>query len=101
MRRMKQCIGNYKNDPKILEDGALYVGQNYFWEAGAYYWSVYKPSTAGDDSYNLNKWCDENAGVGKITGIINGDETDKLAERTAAYQYYISQLNSGNGNSIK
>lgn len=41
-----ESFSAYKNDPKIAEDGALYVAQNYFWEAGAYYWSVYKPSTA-------------------------------------------------------
>lgn len=81
-RAAYEAFSKHMNDSKISSDGALYVGQNYFWEAGAFYWSVYKPNTAGDDRFNLNKWCDENADVGKITEILNGDESDKLAERT-------------------
>lgn len=96
-----EAFSNYKNDPKIAEDGALYVAQNYFWEAGAYYWSVYKPSTANDDRYNFNKLCDGNVTVRKLTGVLNGDEEDKLVEREKAYAYYIGQLNGGNGNPIK
>lgn len=96
-----ESFSNYKNDPKIAEDGALYVAQNYFWEAGAYYWSVYKPSTANDDRYNFNKLCDGNVTVRKLTGVLNGDEEDKLVEREKAYAYYIGQLNGGNGNPIK
>ena len=48
---------------RIITDGALYVGQNYYWESAGVYWSIGKPGTANDDRYDLNKKCDENASV--------------------------------------
>lgn len=78
-------------DEKILSDGALYVAQNYFWESAGYYWSIYKPSTASDDRFNLNKKCDDGKSVEEITGIIKGSSADYLI-RQMAYEYYISQL---------
>lgn len=95
-RAAYEAFSDYINDPKIVEDGALYVGQNYFWESGAYYWSVYKPGTAQDDSFDLNKKCDENESVREITKTLNGDGDDKLTERTEAYDYYIGKFNDGN-----
>lgn len=89
-----EAFSEYKDDPKISEEGALYVGQNYFWESAAYYWSIYKP--ADGDEYNLNKKCDENASAEDITEIVNGEEKKKLAEREKAYGYYISELSGGN-----
>lgn len=72
-------------DEKILDDGAVYVGQNYFWEASAYYWSIYKPS----DGFYLNKQCDEGASVATITGIVTGKENvESLPEREEAYKHY-------------
>ncbi len=84
----------YKDDHYIVDHGALYVAKKYYWEAGAFYWSVYKPGTANDDRYDLNKKCDENASVEDITGIVNGNRGDKIAERKKAYGYYSSQLNA-------
>ncbi|MDE5866743.1 MAG: hypothetical protein K2H31_09125, partial [Lachnospiraceae bacterium] len=95
-RAAYKAFSEYMKDPKILEDGALYVGQNYFWEAGAYYWSVYKPSTRSDDNYNLNILCDDNASVEDITEIVTSERMDKIAERKEAYAYYIGELNRGN-----
>lgn len=100
-RAAYEAFGSYKNDPKIAEDGALYVAQNYFWEAGAYFWSVYKPNTAkNSDIFDLNKKCDEYASVEDITGIVNGDRGDKIKERKKAYVYYSGQLHVGNENDM-
>ena len=77
----------YMNDPKILEDGALYVAQNYFWEAAGYYWSVYKPSSASDGRYELNRLCDEGATAQEISLIINPKGIN-LQGRIDAYNYY-------------
>ena len=81
----------YMDDPRILEEGALYVAQNYYWESAAYYWSIYKPNTANDDRFNLNLKCDEGASVMKITGIIKGS-SDNYEKRRTAYEYYIDIL---------
>ncbi len=27
-------------DERIITDGALYVGQNYYWESAGFYWSI-------------------------------------------------------------
>ena len=86
------AFSEYMDDPKILEDGALYVGQEYFGESAGYYWSVFKPESANDDRFNLNKKCDENAGVYEITGIINSGY-EGYPEREKYYDYYIGQLN--------
>lgn len=93
-RTVYESFSEYMDDPKISTHGALYVGQNYFWESAAYYWSIYKPTDG--DKYNLNKMCDENEGVEKITGIVNGDEEDKIEKKKLAYKYYIDKLNSEN-----
>lgn len=96
-----EAFSDYKNAPKIVEDGALYVAQNYYWEAGAFYWSVYKPDTAkNSDIFDLNKKCDENASVEDITGIVNGDRVDQIARRKKAYEYYSSQLNAVTENEV-
>lgn len=93
-RAVYESFSEYMDDPKISTHGALYVGQNYFWESAAYYWSIYKP--ADGDDYNLNKKCDENASAEDITEVVNGKKKKKLAEREKAYNYYISELNGGN-----
>ena len=69
----------YMNDPKILEDGALYVAKEYFWESACFYWSIYKSS--------LNQECDNNKGVEKITEIVMG--TQNTPERKKlSYDHY-------------
>ncbi len=75
------------NDPRILEEGALYVGQNYFWESAAYYWSVYKPN----DGFKLNEMCDEGTSVKEITETVKGS-SDLYTVRQQAYDYYIEEL---------
>ena len=97
-RSAYEAFSDYKNDSKIAEDGALYVAQNYYWESGAYFWSVYKPSTANDDRFDFNKKCDENALVEDITGIVNGKREDKIEARKEAYIYYSGLLHVGNEN---
>ena len=82
-----QAFSDYMGDERIITDGALYVGQNYYWESAGFYWSIRKPRTANDDRYDLNKKCDENASVEIITGIINGGQS-KLQEREDAYAYF-------------
>lgn len=82
-----QEFSNYMGDERIITDGALYVGQNYYWESAGFYWSIRKPRTANDDRYDLNKKCDENASVEVITRIINGGQS-KLQERKDAYAYF-------------
>lgn len=82
-----QAFSDYMGDERIITDGALYVGQNYYWESAGFYWSIGKPGTANDDRYDLNKKCDENASVEVITGIINGGQS-KLEEREKAYAYF-------------
>ena len=82
-----QAFSDYMGDERIITDGALYVGQNYYWESAGFYWSIGKPGTANDDRYDLNKKCDENASVEVITGIINGGKS-KLEEREKAYAYF-------------
>ena len=82
-----QAFSDYMGDERIIKDGALYVGQNYYWESAGFYWSIGKPGTANDGRYDLNKKCDENASVEVITGIINGGKS-KLGEREKAYAYF-------------
>jgi len=82
-----QAFSDYMGDERIITDGALYVGQNYYWESAGFYWSIGKPGTANDDRYDLNKKCDENASVEVITGIINGGQS-KLQDRKDAYAYF-------------
>ena len=82
-----QAFSDYMGDERIITDGALYVGQNYYWESAGFYWSIGKPRTANDDRYDLNKKCDENASVEVITRIINGGKS-KLEEREKAYAYF-------------
>ena len=43
-----RVFSEYMNDPRILSDGALYVGQNYYWEVAGFFWSVYKPGSCVD-----------------------------------------------------
>ena len=74
-------------DSKIATDGALYVGQNYYWEAAGYFWTIYKPSSASGDIFNLNKKCDDNESVDVITKIVNGGY-EHLNERKEAYSYF-------------
>lgn len=45
-RAAYEAFSDYIKNPKIATEGVLYVGQNYYWEAAGYYWSVYKPSTS-------------------------------------------------------
>ena len=82
-----QAFSDYMGDERIITDGALYVGQNYYWESAGFYWSIGKPSTVNDDSADLNKKCDENASVEEITKIVNGGQTD-LEARKEVYAYF-------------
>lgn len=83
------AFANNMCDETIKNDGALYVAQKYFWESAAYYWSVYKPQTANDDRYNLNKMCDEGYSVQQITAIVRGSNVEL---REQAYKYFINVL---------
>lgn len=82
------AFSGYVNDNKITKDGALYVGQNYFWESAGYYWSVYK---------DLNHVCEstdeEKVNVSRITAIVNGGN-NQLDLREQAYLYLITKLKS-------
>jgi len=87
------AFSEYMGDDKILSDGALYVGQNYFWESAGFYWSIYKPGTAGDDRYNFNRKCDANESVETISRIINYDmDDDDVKAREEAYSKYIKMF---------
>lgn len=86
-RSAYQAFSDYMCDSDIIDLGALYVAKNYFWESAGYFWSIYKPSTANDDSFNLNKKCDEGESTTVITKIINGGEKG-LDERTEIYDLY-------------
>lgn len=69
------------------------MGQNYFWESAGFYWSIYKPSTAGDDRYNLNQKCDDNESVEVISRIINYNmSADDVKSREKAYSQYINMF---------
>ena len=46
-----------------------------------------------DDSFDLNKKCDNNESVAAITKVVNGGDK-KLKERELAYQYYWGVLNN-------
>ena len=101
-------FSEYAGDPKILEDGALYVGKEYFWEAAGYYWSVYKP----EDGFDFNGMCDEMAEAvemaetkeeveavlaekfHEIVGMINSGtkEHTREADRRDYYDYYLNLL---------
>ncbi len=88
-----KAFSEYMGDDKILSDGALYVGQNYYWESAGFFWSIYKPSTAGNDIYNFNQKCDENESVEVISRIVNkkmDDEDVKIRE--AAYSKYMNMF---------
>lgn len=96
-----EAFSEHMGCPQILDDGALFVGKEYFWESAGYYWKIYKPSTAGNDMYNLNKICDDyedidfsdNASVvesvTEVTHVINGGESE-LGRRIEAYKYFIN-----------
>lgn len=92
-RAAYEAYSKYRNDPRIESEGALYVAQNYYWEAAGYYWSIFKPSTANDDRFDLNKKCDNNESVAAITKVVNGGDK-KLKERERAYKYYWGVLNN-------
>lgn len=109
-----KIFSEYMGDPKILSDGALYVGQYYFWEAAGFFWSIYKPNSAnysvsnlsgdqwpiyisqsGNDKFDLNGKCDAGATVYDITDIVYGDVTDAdshLSKREDSYNYYKSVI---------
>lgn len=111
-----QKFSDYMGDPKIMSDGALYVGKNYFWESAGFFWSIYKPHTASDkyklsgdqwsifesqkggaNLYDLNGKCDGGATVYEFTDIIYGkasapDEESHLSERTEYYNVYKSLI---------
>lgn len=88
-----RAFSEYMGDDRILSDGALYVGQNYFWESAGFYWSIYKPSTAGDGSYDLNQKCDDNESVEVISRIINKRmDADDVKAREEAYAQYINMF---------
>ena len=115
-RTSYKVFSEYIGDSKILSDGALYVGQNYFWEAGAFYWSVYKPNSAvasvqslpgnqwpiyqsqagSSNRFDLNGKCDAGASVFDISDIVYGNANDPvcdLPKRTNSYNYYKSVIN--------
>lgn len=95
----------YVGDSKILEDGALYVGKEYFWESAGYFWSVFKPN----DGFMLNEMCDEAAitvekaetkeeaeamqaaAVHDITRVINNGYLGE-EERKDYYDYFLNLL---------
>lgn len=110
-----RVFSEYIGDPKILSDGALYVGQKYFWVAAGFYWIVYKPYSADMDEknikgdkltiyqskvgdgnkYDLNGKCDGGVGVKTISNIVYGNADDPdchLDKREAAYNYYKSVI---------
>ncbi len=80
-------FSEYAGDPKILEDGALYVGKEYFWEAAGYYWSVYKPG----DGFDFNGLCDE------MAEMVEAAETEGEAEAVLAEKFHeiVGMINSG------
>ena len=71
-------FGEYAGDPKILEDGALYVGKEYFWEAAGYYWGVYKP----EDGFDFNGMCDE------MAEAVESSETEEEAKVVLAERFH-------------
>ena len=79
-------FSEYVGDPKILEDGALYVGKEYFWEAAGYYWSVYKPG----DGFKFNERCDE------MAEMVEAAETEE-AKGIFAEKFHeiVEIINSG------
>lgn len=97
----------YKDNSKIMEDGALYVGKEFYWEAAGFYWSVYKPNSClglsltkkweiyigKDDTYNeydLNGRCDKGISPEKVTDIILGDEDvpEEKSLKSLRVKYY-------------
>lgn len=91
-REVYESFSEYMNDPKIVEEGALYVAKEYFWESAGYYWSIYKPKTANDDRFDLNKKCDNNESVEDITFIINVEGLG-LYDRKMSYESYRKLIN--------
>ena len=80
-------FSEYAGDPKILEDGALYVGKEYFWEAAGYYWGVYKP----EDGFDFNGMCDE------MAEAVEMAETKEEAEAVLAERFHeiTKKINNG------
>lgn len=92
-RTVYEAFSEEMNDPKIIEDGAVYVGQKYFWESGGYYWGIFKPGSANDDRFDLNKKSLDGADARKITTILNGSEDNEtIDDRQEVYEYYIYVL---------
>lgn len=110
-----KIFSEYMNDPQILTDGALYVGQNYYWETAGFFWSVYKPGSCVNRiknesgnmwpifrkedwpntpcEYDLNALCDSGASVWEITDIVYGDAdaddtASNLSKREKYYAFY-------------
>ena len=97
-RAVYEALGTAMGNEKITSDGALYVAQNYFWESAGFYWKVYKPGTASDDRYDLNKKCDESETVDEdeivkeITRIIRGACREKQSlEYSFCYGVFMSK----------
>ena len=71
-------FAKYIGDPKILEEGAEYVAENYAWESAAWFWSVYKEIDQGIVNGEINT-------VEEVTIIVNGG-TAGLTDRENIYE---------------
>lgn len=80
-RENYQRFADYMNDPKIVEEGYLYVMENYSWMAAGFYWNDRKINSIADKGKSAILAVSKKVnGYNKKTGLPNGWE-----ERQKAY----------------
>ena len=83
-----QKFADAMDDPKIMELGADYVAENYFWEAGGYFW----------DLKNINEEIDDGATSDDISRIVNKYDKDTFDAREEKYKEAYKTLNEWKSN---
>lgn len=71
-------------DPLIMEKGADYVAENYFWEVGGYFWEM----------KNINNVIDSGGTSDDVSKIVNRYDTDTFAQREEKYNEAYKTLNA-------
>ena len=70
------------DDPEVLNQGVLYVAENYAWLSTGWWWQ----------SNGMNKFIDDGATIAQVSKRVNGG-TNGLKERTSVYNKIREYLN--------
>ncbi len=70
-----QKFADAMQDPMIMEKGADYGAEKYFWEAGGYFWNM----------KGINEVIDSGGTSDDVSKIVNRYDTDSFGEREEKY----------------